>query len=149
MALCILLMATDGLPWAQCGPYIYGCRGCNYLFWSLFSKQVSINIVIFININLSTLVAAMTLEPHCLPFSLGQGFDRHLLGLRQIASERGPLPSLYTDPAYPLINHNIMSTSTLSSASTRFGGFAPVVPDGYGIGKLHIKYFFSCFYKVL
>lgn len=69
-------------------------------------------------------------------FVLGQGFDRHLFALRQIASEQGQLPELYTDPAYSFNNHNIMSTSTLVSPSVRFGGFAPVVPDGYGIGKI-------------
>lgn len=76
--------------------------------------------------------------------AMGQGFDRHLFVLRQIASERGPLPELYTDPAYPLINHNIMSTSTLSSPSIRFGGFAPVVPDGYGIGYSAEDDFLGC-----
>lgn len=66
----------------------------------------------------------------------GQGFDRHLLGLKLTAAERGgQLPALYQDPAYTLINHNILSTSTLSNPAILIGGFAPVVPDGFGVGK--------------
>lgn len=76
--------------------------------------------------------------------AMGQGFDRHLFALRQIASEQGQLPELYTDPAYSFINHNILSTSTLVSPSVRFGGFAPVVPDGYGIGYAAQDNFLGC-----
>ncbi|XP_007944109.1 carnitine O-palmitoyltransferase 2, mitochondrial [Orycteropus afer afer] len=67
--------------------------------------------------------------------AMGQGFDRHLFALRNLAAARGiPLPELYLDPAYGKINHNILSTSTLSSPTVSLGGFAPVVPDGFGIG---------------
>ncbi|XP_061093885.1 carnitine O-palmitoyltransferase 2, mitochondrial-like [Conger conger] len=45
-----------------------------------------------------------------------------------------PLPSFYQDPAYAAINHNILSTSTLTSPAVSVGGFAPVVPDGFGVG---------------
>uniref|UniRef100_A0A3B3RMX0 Carnitine palmitoyltransferase 2 n=1 Tax=Paramormyrops kingsleyae TaxID=1676925 RepID=A0A3B3RMX0_9TELE len=65
----------------------------------------------------------------------GQGFDRHLFALRYLASTKGlPLPTLYLDPAYATINHNILSTSTLTSPAVNLGGFAPVVPDGFGVG---------------
>uniref|UniRef100_A0A8D1ACZ1 Carnitine O-palmitoyltransferase 2, mitochondrial n=2 Tax=Sus scrofa TaxID=9823 RepID=A0A8D1ACZ1_PIG len=65
----------------------------------------------------------------------GQGFDRHLFALRNLAKAKGiALPELYLDPAYKQINHNILSTSTLSSPAVNLGGFAPVVPDGFGIG---------------
>lgn len=65
----------------------------------------------------------------------GQGFDRHLFALRYLASREGRvLPSIYTDPAYAAINHNILSTSTLTSPAVSLGGFAPVVPDGFGVG---------------
>lgn len=68
-------------------------------------------------------------------FSPGQGFDRHLFALRHLASSAGqPLPGLYADPAYAAINHNILSTSTLTSPAVSLGGFAPVVPDGFGVG---------------
>ena len=32
------------------------------------------------------------------------------------------------------MNHIILSTSTLSSDAVLIGGFAPVTPDGYGVG---------------
>ncbi|KAF1591368.1 CPT2 palmitoyltransferase, partial [Spelaeornis formosus] len=64
--------------------------------------------------------------------AMGQGFDRHLFALRYLAAARGvTLPELYQDPAYQRINHNILSTSTLSSPAVSLGGFAPVVPDGF------------------
>ncbi|XP_049444290.1 carnitine O-palmitoyltransferase 2, mitochondrial [Epinephelus fuscoguttatus] len=67
--------------------------------------------------------------------AMGQGFDRHLFAMRYLANSKGQaLPSLYTDPAYAAINHNILSTSTLTSPAVNLGGFAPVVPDGFGVG---------------
>lgn len=67
--------------------------------------------------------------------AMGQGFDRHLFALRYLANSKGEsLHSLYTDPAYSSINHNILSTSTLTSPAVSLGGFAPVVPDGFGVG---------------
>ena len=65
----------------------------------------------------------------------GQGFDRHLFGLKHLASMEGELPDIFTDPAFVNINANIISTSTLSTDLLKIGGFAPVVPDGYGIGE--------------
>ena len=35
---------------------------------------------------------------------------------------------------YSHMNHIILSTSTLSSDAVLIGGFAPVTPDGYGVG---------------
>ena len=49
-------------------------------------------------------------------------------------SEDQPLPSIFTDPMYSHMNHIILSTSTLSSDAVLIGGFAPVTPDGYGVG---------------
>ncbi|AWP11502.1 putative carnitine O-palmitoyltransferase 2 mitochondrial [Scophthalmus maximus] len=67
--------------------------------------------------------------------AMGQGFDRHLFALRYLANSKDqPLPGLYADPAYAAINHNILSTSTLTSPAVNLGGFAPVVPDGFGVG---------------
>lgn len=67
--------------------------------------------------------------------AMGQGFDRHLFALRYLANSKGEsLHGLYTDPAYSSINHNILSTSTLTSPAVSLGGFAPVVPDGFGVG---------------
>jgi len=59
-----------------------------------------------------------------------------LLGLKQIAEQQGGnMPELYRDPAYSYINHVILSTSTLADPTIQNGAFAPVVPDGYGIGE--------------
>ncbi|XP_034386773.1 carnitine O-palmitoyltransferase 2, mitochondrial-like [Cyclopterus lumpus] len=66
--------------------------------------------------------------------AMGQGFDRHLFALRYLANSKNePLHSLYTEPAYAAINHNILFTSTLTSPALSFGGFSPVVPDGFGV----------------
>ncbi|XP_043941382.1 carnitine O-palmitoyltransferase 2, mitochondrial isoform X1 [Protopterus annectens] len=66
--------------------------------------------------------------------AMGQGFDRHLFAMRCLAATKGSsLPDFYQDPAYKQINHNILSTSTLTSPAVQLGGFAPVVPDGFGI----------------
>ncbi|XP_078074597.1 carnitine O-palmitoyltransferase 2, mitochondrial [Mustelus asterias] len=67
--------------------------------------------------------------------AMAQGFDRHLFALRYLAESKGmALPELFQDPSYIQINHNIISTSTLSSPAIQLGGFAPVVPDGFGVG---------------
>ena len=65
----------------------------------------------------------------------GQGFDRHLFALKTLAKEEGiGTTPLFEDPAYSYLNHIILSTSTLSSDAVLVGGFAPVTPDGYGVG---------------
>ncbi|CAL8255365.1 unnamed protein product [Merluccius merluccius] len=67
--------------------------------------------------------------------AMGQGFDRHLFAMRYLANAKGQaLHDFYQDPAYGAINHNILSTSTLTSPAVSLGGFAPVVPDGFGVG---------------
>ncbi|KAJ3599269.1 hypothetical protein NHX12_033232 [Muraenolepis orangiensis] len=67
--------------------------------------------------------------------AMGQGFDRHLFAMRYLANGTGQaLHDLYGDPAYAAINHNVLSTSTLTSPAVSIGGFAPVVPDGFGVG---------------
>lgn len=66
--------------------------------------------------------------------AMGQGFDRHLFGLKKMAELDGKIPDLYSDELYNRINHCILSTSTLSAKGLLGGGFGPVVADGYGIG---------------
>ncbi|KAL7288765.1 hypothetical protein TKK_0016745 [Trichogramma kaykai] len=68
--------------------------------------------------------------------AMGQGFDRHLFALRKIAEKSGMKVDLFHDSAYETINHNILSTSTLSSPVVIAGGFGPVVEDGFGIGYM-------------
>lgn len=66
---------------------------------------------------------------------MGQGFDRHLFALRVLAEEKGQaLPAIYRDKCFEEANHFVLSTSTLHGVAFSGGGFAPVVPDGYGIG---------------
>lgn len=65
----------------------------------------------------------------------GKGMDRHLFALLNLGRKRGgALPALFQDKAYTVINHNILSTSTLTSPAIEGGGFGPVVADGYGLG---------------
>ena len=68
----------------------------------------------------------------------GQGFDRHLFALKYLQDiENGEkLHSIYTNKSYQLINHVILSTSTIASKHIAAGGFGPVVDDGFGVGYL-------------
>ncbi len=65
-----------------------------------------------------------------------KGFDRHLFAMKYHAEQRKkqPLPEFFSSNSYKFINHNILSTSTLAYPQILTGGFAPVVPDGFGIG---------------
>ncbi|KAI8324236.1 acyltransferase ChoActase/COT/CPT [Martensiomyces pterosporus] len=65
----------------------------------------------------------------------GQGVDRHLLGLRaQIRSqEESERSTLFQDPAYVQSMSFALSTSNVSPGELFRGGFAPVIPDGYGL----------------
>lgn len=68
--------------------------------------------------------------------AMGQGFDRHLFALKYHAETRNKqdTPDFYKSHAYKFINHNHLSTSTLAYPTILTGGFAPVVPDGFGLG---------------
>ncbi|KAF1332956.1 Carnitine o-palmitoyltransferase 2, partial [Globisporangium splendens] len=66
---------------------------------------------------------------------MGQGFDRHLFGLRAMAGINGmETPELFTLPAHDIMSKIILSTSTLSSPALEGGSFGPVNDDCYGIG---------------
>lgn len=55
--------------------------------------------------------------------AMGQGFDRHLFAMRYSAQKAdNKLPDFYLDPSYRLINHNILSTSTLAHPTILTGG---------------------------
>nr|VZI23410.1 unnamed protein product [Spirometra erinaceieuropaei] len=63
----------------------------------------------------------------------GNGFDRHLLGLRLIAADAGlPTPDFFSDPTYETANHFLLSTSQISGQQDFGVSFGPVAPDGYG-----------------
>jgi carnitine O-palmitoyltransferase 2 len=65
---------------------------------------------------------------------MGNGVDRHLFALKQIAGRITTRPiEIFMDPAYATFGSNILSTSSLYSDALVGGGFGPVSP-GYGIG---------------
>lgn len=64
----------------------------------------------------------------------GQGFDRHLFALKELAKRMELEVPVFKDPCYSYMNEIILSTSTLSSDAVLLGGFAPVSPKGYGVG---------------
>ncbi|CAF0747826.1 unnamed protein product [Adineta steineri] len=68
----------------------------------------------------------------------GQGFDRHLFALKylQEIESKEALHRIYKDKSYQLMNHTILSTSTVASKHIAAGGFGPVVDNGFGIGYL-------------
>lgn len=71
----------------------------------------------------------------CKEASMGEGFDRHLFGLKEIALRSGnELPEFFRQPLYRRSQHYTLSTSTLYGECFSGGGFAPVVPDGFGLG---------------
>uniref|UniRef100_A0A0K0EL72 Carn_acyltransf domain-containing protein n=1 Tax=Strongyloides stercoralis TaxID=6248 RepID=A0A0K0EL72_STRER len=71
----------------------------------------------------------------CKEAAMGQGVDRHLLGLKIVAEKfKRPIPEFYNNEIVQYLNTFVLSTSTLSSDTIIFGGFGPVVNDGFGIG---------------
>jgi len=66
--------------------------------------------------------------------AMGQGFDRHMFFLKHLSQQHGLSLPMFSHPAYARLNHIILSTSTLSDPAVLIGGFAAVVPDGFGIG---------------
>ncbi|ORX77487.1 acyltransferase ChoActase/COT/CPT [Basidiobolus meristosporus CBS 931.73] len=81
--------------------------------------------------------------------SSGRGVDRHLLGLRSvIASEaEREAATIFSDPSYLKSMYFKLSTSNMSPGDHFYGGFGPVVPEGYGvnyaIGKNSMKFSIS------
>eukprot|EP00003_Mantamonas_plastica_P021380 TRINITY_DN3460_c0_g1_i3.p1 TRINITY_DN3460_c0_g1~~TRINITY_DN3460_c0_g1_i3.p1 ORF type:complete len:179 (-),score=55.07 TRINITY_DN3460_c0_g1_i3:525-1061(-) len=69
----------------------------------------------------------------------GQGIDRHMLGWRVAGYENGlEEPDLFKDAGFKKMNDWKLSTSQAPANTLSFGGFGPVVDDGYGINyQLH------------
>jgi carnitine O-acetyltransferase len=81
--------------------------------------------------------------------STGKGIDRHMLGLRcMIQPDELPKATMFTDPSYLQSMYFKLSTSNMSPGKYYYGGFGPVVPEGYGInyaiGKDDLKFSISC-----
>ena len=71
---------------------------------------------------------------------MGDGFDRHLFGLKEIAiRSQKEVPEFFRHPLYLRSQHYTLSTSTLYGECFSGGGFAPVVPDGFGLGYGYVE----------
>ena len=71
--------------------------------------------------------------------SAGQGVDRHLLGLKQLALMKQKkfgcdLPKIFTDPLYARLTTSVLSTSNCGSKAVSVFAFGPVTGNGLGIG---------------
>ncbi|KAF9954568.1 hypothetical protein BGZ72_004479 [Mortierella alpina] len=81
--------------------------------------------------------------------SAGKGVDRHLLGLRSMMQtpEEQKQALIFQDPSYIQSMYFKLSSSNMSPGDNFWGGFGPVVPEGYGInyaiGKENIKFSIS------
>ncbi|KAG0205355.1 Carnitine O-acetyltransferase mitochondrial [Mortierella sp. GBA30] len=81
--------------------------------------------------------------------SSGKGVDRHLLGLRSMmqSPEEQKQALIFQDPSYIQSMYFRLSSSNMSPGDNFWGGFGPVVPEGYGInyaiGKDNIKFSIS------
>lgn len=49
---------------------------------------------------------------------------------------RPPLPEIFLDPGWQVLNTSILSTSNCGNPALRLFGFGPVAADGYGIGYI-------------
>lgn len=76
---------------------------------------------------------------------MGQGFDRHIFGLKARAQANGlKTPELFCNETFDYMAHFNLSTSTLDSPDIISGGFGPVVPDGLGVGYAAQSDYMAC-----
>lgn len=82
---------------------------------------------------------------------MGEGIDRHLLGLKLMAFEnKMPIPEFYNSPGYIKSMHFRVSTSQVASKDDAYMCYGPMFDDGYsccynpreddiffGVGALH------------
>ena len=50
--------------------------------------------------------------------------------------EKPPLPAIFTDNGWHILNRSILSTSNCGNPALRLFGFGPVAADGFGIGYI-------------
>ena len=50
--------------------------------------------------------------------------------------DKPPLPAIFTDNGWHILNRSILSTSNCGNPALRLFGFGPVAADGYGIGYI-------------
>lgn len=72
--------------------------------------------------------------------SMGQGQDRHLYALYCMWNlyyrDSMPLPPLFSDKSWTLLNTNTISTSNCGNPCLKNFGFGPVTANGFGIGYI-------------
>lgn len=72
--------------------------------------------------------------------SMGMGQDRHLYALYCLWNEsykdKLPMPPLFNDRSWSLINTNVLSTSNCGNPCLATFGFGPVTANGFGIGYI-------------
>lgn len=72
--------------------------------------------------------------------SMGLGQDRHLYALYSIWNlwyrDSMPLPPIFNDRSWKLLNTNVMSTSNCGNPCLKSFGFGPVTANGFGIGYI-------------
>lgn len=67
----------------------------------------------------------------------GQGFDRHIMGLKKLMEkdEAGTV-ALFDDPVFKRSQHWVLSTSAIFSGIFEVYGWGEVVPDGFGVAYM-------------
>jgi carnitine O-acetyltransferase len=67
----------------------------------------------------------------------GQGFDRHIMGLKKVMGEDevGTI-ALFDDPVVKRSQHWVLSTSAIFSGIFEAYGWGEVVPDGFGVAYM-------------
>lgn len=87
------------------------------------------------------LIAATTVQNETAArCKLGQGTDRHLFVLKNLAIQKMQrlagfkVPELFNDPSYSKYMSNVLSTSNCSSDTVDLFGFGAVHPKGLGVG---------------
>ena len=67
----------------------------------------------------------------------GQGFDRHLMGLKKVMKkdEVGTV-ALFDDPVFKRSQYWVLSTSAIFSGMFEAYGWGEVVPDGFGVAYM-------------
>jgi len=68
--------------------------------------------------------------------TIGEGVDRHMLGLRLSKPSSSPAPALFADPLYTRSSHWTLSTSAIFSSHIGVYGWGEVVPDGFGVAYM-------------
>ncbi|KAF7309984.1 Carnitine acetyl transferase [Mycena indigotica] len=67
---------------------------------------------------------------------MGQGVDRHLMGLKKCLKDGESMPALFSDPLMIRSNNWVLSTSAVFSSHFPVYGWGEVVPEGFGVAYM-------------